>query len=111
MQAENLKVEHIERIIELYNSCVGPANTDFFSAESVLEDIQNQRVYDGYRIGSRWTFHSKLTFRSEYPDKNIIPSFNPNFDPRDRDSDEHLQAEKAGQLFEKKSLEYLSSVE
>jgi len=111
MQAENFKVEHIEKIIELYESCVGPAMTKFLSPESVLKAVQNHSVSDGYRIGSRWTMHSKLTFREEHPDWHVVPSFNPNFDPKDRDSERYADAQKAGQLFEKKSLEYLTSVE
>lgn len=111
MKAENLKVEHIEKILDLYNSYVGPANVDLIGAGSVLEAIQKGKVYDGSRIGSRWTFHSKLTFRTEWETHDVIPGFNSNFDVQERNTKKYEDAIEAGKLFQEKSLEYLQSVE
>lgn len=110
MKAEELKVEHIEAIIGLYDSCVGPANTIFIKAESVLEDIQKHRVYEGYSIGSRWAPRSRLTFRTDN-ELNVVPEFGLNVDSRYRDTTWYREAQKAGELFEKESLEYLANLD
>ena len=109
MKAENFKIEHIEKILEFYQLYVGPVNLKYLHLNSILEDIKSNYASDGYRIGSKWTAHSKLVFRIDYSNREIIPTFNPNFDPKDRNSKTYEEAQKAGELFKKKSLEYLSS--
>ena len=111
MKAEEFKLEYVKKIMELYSECVGSSMINDLSAKNILQDIQKWKVDDGYRVGSRWTGHSKLTFRKKYPHKDIIPEFNPNFDPQNRDSEYHKEAIEAAELFEKKSLEYLTKFE
>ena len=73
----------------------------------LTEDIKKNHLAN-YRVGSRWDMNSKLSFNADWPSEEIAPGFNPNFDPGDRESEEHDEAVGAGKLFKEKSLEYLS---
>lgn len=110
MLAKDYESKHVEKIFELYYRHVGPADFSFLPPFLVVKDIHNGEVLDGYRVGSRWTGDSKLVFKEDFRTAHVTPYFNPNFHPRDRDSDLHLKAQEAGKLFKKESLEYLASV-
>ncbi len=108
MLAKDFKLEHVEKIFELYEECVGPSNIKIsISPGMVLDDIKKNHLAN-YRVGSRWDMNSKLSFNADWPSEEIAPGFNPNFDPGDRESEEHDEAVGAGKLFKEKSLEYLS---
>lgn len=62
---DDLYPEEIGRILEIYDEVLGPrSGLQPIDAESVYRDIQTYGQARDYRIGSRWTVHSKLSFRT-----------------------------------------------
>jgi hypothetical protein len=92
------------RILELYAEIVG-GNVSFMSAnylhQKIIDTKGSNAWYDGFRLGSRWDHHSKLSFRRDR-DGNFTALFNPNFDPRDRKTENprYQAALDAGRRFE-----------
>ncbi len=112
MIAKNFKLEHVEKIFELYDCYVGPSNIDIVvSPREVLEDIQRKNLSQGYRAGSRWNPNSKLEFNIHWNSENVTLGFNPNFDPKIRNTKKHQEAVSAGKLFQEKFTEYLAGQE
>lgn len=110
MKPQQFEIKYIERILELYNECLGPADIKLITPENILKDIRNESFFDGYRIGSRFDEHSKLKFILS-SENDVIPEFNPNFSPKNKNTREHEEAVKAGEEFTKRCLEYLVQFE
>jgi hypothetical protein len=100
-----------KRILELYVEIIG-GNVSFMDGAYLQREITatkgSNAWYDGYRLGSRWDPHSKLSFRRDR-EGNFTALFNPNFDPRDRKTENprYQAALDAGRRFEEavKALE------
>ena len=45
MKPEDFKLEHVNKILEIYNSCVGPVDLEILSSQRVLDDIKERLVY------------------------------------------------------------------
>ena len=110
MRVKEIRIEHIERVLELYDEYLGPrppfSDND---AKDIFKKFQEGDTSPS-KIGSRWGPLSKLGFRTDL-DLNVIPYFHPNFDSKGVYAERFCQAQEAGKLFEEKSLEYLASVE
>jgi hypothetical protein len=101
LNINNITEDHVAEILRLYQEILG-GNISILRVVDLLNDLKNGRgdsYYDGYRIGSRWTNHSKLYFKHDL-EGNLTALFNPNFDPQDKDSESYKKACKAGQSFQ-----------
>ena len=119
MELDDLKEEHLVKIIEIYEEHCGSRRsyTEAMCNESpkdVLMRLKDKRSGD-YLLGSKWDSHSAL-WLMERQDGHIEPMFVPNFDPREDKTIEwgdsvYLSIEKANREFAKAAGEYLNKLE
>lgn len=108
MKPEEFTEEHIQRVFEIYQQYCGGAVSIAPSYSLILEYLQADKNRDGYRIGSKWSGHSKLRFVRDGQTNEVTPRFIDNMDFNDQS---RREAVREGKKFEKKSLEYLCSQE
>jgi len=115
MKVKDVRLEDVCKILELYKEC-GGCVPYHVSPQLILEDLKKAIeddmtrfiIEDGYRIGSKWTGHSKLAFKIGY-DQSIQPIFKTNLD-RSIPYEKKLEpiAEASAKQFSKKVTEYLN---
>ncbi len=115
MKVKDLRLEDVCKILELYKEC-GGCVPYHITPQLILEDLKKSVkddmtrfiIEDGYRIGSKWTGHSKLAFEIK-PDQSIQPIFKTNLD-RSIPYEKKLEpiAEASAKQFSKKVTEYLN---
>ncbi|MDD5132993.1 MAG: hypothetical protein PHD81_03330 [Candidatus Nanoarchaeia archaeon] len=116
MKLSEIKPEHLDEILDIYTKIFQPGlhpKEIHYNGKRLYEDFQkalagNQMelflIEEGYRLGSKWTGHSKLKFRIH--NETITAIFYPNLL---REEKGHKQAEKAGKLFTETVEKYLNS--
>lgn len=86
MKLDDLRLEHVERILEIWES-FGGCLPSYAKPGEIYADLEAVRlgvrdrdlVNDGFRIGSRFTGHSKLVLEVRH-DGSLEVYFNPNLD-------------------------------
>ena len=111
MKLENLTEQHLLDIIRLYEQHCGFGRgfreTMYQIPSAVLESLRENKREE-YRIGSRWSGHSKIYFEANRAG-DITIRFNSNFDPKDRSGQEYNEAEIAGEIFVQETMKYLDA--
>ena len=79
LQPEQYRFEHVAYIAQKWEEHMGVPVLDEEVA-IYLQRIHEDSVYDGFRIGSRFTSHSKLVFRRNPHEGHYLPDFNENMD-------------------------------
>ena len=94
-------------ILQLYKEIIGGGFVDDLikRPDTWLEDVRLNKAYDGFRIGSNWTLHTKLQFYTEYPSEDLVVGANPNMD---KDSYGYKELEEACDKFVEKASALLS---
>ncbi|MBN2142946.1 hypothetical protein JW711_06485 [Candidatus Woesearchaeota archaeon] len=114
MKVQDLKIEDLEQILKMWQEAGGCAPS-FISASTIYDefqrlkpedDMQREILSDGFRIGSKWTGHSKLRFEIN-DDYTFTVRFNTNLDPSYEKGEK--QALAAARKFEKRVSDYLAS--
>ena len=75
MRKHKLTAQHIERILEMYEEMLGPANTRFLDPEKMQREINAELLSAEYKVGSRWNLHSVLAFYEDDTGRLIVTSF------------------------------------
>jgi len=113
MKAQDVHFEDLEQILAMWKEA-GGCIPYFISADRIYHDLKiaekdkfkRWTMGDGYRIGSKWTCHSKLQFWMD-PDGELEVRFCPNMDSRFEKGEEEARA--AAKAFGKRVAEYLNS--
>jgi len=111
MKIQDVQKEDLEVILRMWQEAGGHIPSSI-SADQIYHDIQElprddfKRIIlgDGYRIGSKWTGHSKLRFDIRY-DGSFKVRFNLNMDSKY----EKKEARVAVETFEKRVSDYFES--
>jgi len=89
MKINDLKLEHVYRIFQIYEKHAGIEMPDYVSPYDVYLELLDAKedpsagwdAADGYRVGSKFTGHSKLAFVI-HDDGDLQLMFRPNLDRR-----------------------------
>ena len=114
MKLDDLTTEHIIEVHRLYEEHVGSQEIDFerrmyCTPDGFLKELKGKRRGENYRIGSRWTFHSKLEVGVDN-EGNISFEFYENFDSRNREGERYDEAVAGGRAFESAVETYLKNI-
>lgn len=117
MRKEDLKLEDVAQILEIYAEVVQLSDDirTIISPEMILRDLQGATSFpqwkDGYRIGSKWNLMSKLYFTEN--DDGVHACFDPNMGGYTLEEEERLfpEATEAKREFRRRVDEYLESRE
>jgi len=115
MKVKDVRLEDVCAILGLYKECGGQVPSHI-TPELILnnlkkalnDDMTRHILEDGYRIGSKWSGHSKLAFDIRY-DGSVHPIFRTNLDwsiPYEKKL-EHI-AEASAKQFSEKVEKYLN---
>ena len=107
IHVNTITVEDIQKILKLYEEICG-GNTEYVSPERACEALKlgdTMTYREGWRIGSKWSMHSKLRFGVR--DGRVIAFMYENFNPEERrDSNpDYVAAKAAGEKFKRVVLE------
>lgn len=98
---EDLSLQEIEKILEIYQEILGPTRLTVPDPQTIHTEIQtisaDAMFQDGYRVGSRWSVHSKLKFTQQLLPPYLPVGFNPSISYRSEE--EKAEIERATREF------------
>jgi hypothetical protein len=70
---EYIQPKHISEVVDLYIRTFRPGVNPKYNPEVILRRIKNDRVYGGFKFGSKWNTESRLSFKRVSNSTDIIP--------------------------------------
>lgn len=100
MKKEEITSEHVLEICKFYRLHLGGHLIDEYienrlgELDRLMAEVQQDGQTEMYRIGSKYTPHSKFGFKSDWQTKDIFPDVYLNFDPKNRQEEKYIKRQK-----------------